>query len=208
MRQELYLIRHGESEMNVATHLIGGRSNHTPLTEKGIKQAKLLGKYFLEENIFPNRVFVSPAVRTLQTCQYTLDVLNLDIEPVIVEEIQELDQGSYAGKQRTSVYTPEVVEKIKLQGKNFKLPGGESLNDVSFRMSKWLQTVTLDSSDDVERTFVFGHGLAIRALIASIYGWSHKQILETNTPNTSLTLLVCDGQEWEMKFIGKTPHLE
>lgn len=206
MRQELYFIRHGESQMNVTTHLIGGRSNHTPLTTKGVNQAQLLGNYFLKENIFPDRVFVSPAVRTLQTCQYALEPLGLDIEPIVSEEIQELDQGSYAGKERTSVYTAEVIERIKLQGKDFKLPGGESLNDVSFRMNGWLQTIS--SNTDVERTFVFGHGLAIRSLVASIYDWSHKQILETIIPNTSLTLLVRNEGNWELEFVGKVPHLE
>ena len=41
---DLYFIRHAESLMNNKGHLIGGRSNETPLSERGIYQANLLGQ--------------------------------------------------------------------------------------------------------------------------------------------------------------------
>ena len=37
----LTFIRHAQSEMNLKTHLVCGRSNHSPLTEKGRQQALL-----------------------------------------------------------------------------------------------------------------------------------------------------------------------
>ena len=37
MSTELYLIRHGEAANNVRQNYIAGRSNHFPLTEKGVE---------------------------------------------------------------------------------------------------------------------------------------------------------------------------
>lgn len=203
---ELYLIRHGESEMNTSAHLIGGRSNETPLTTKGIEQASLLGQYLLRNNIMPDHVFASPALRTVQTARYALDAMNLDIQPTIVDEIQEMDQGDYVGRQRAEVYTPETLKQIEKHGKDFKLPGGESMNDTGNRMLEWLNR-HVPTNDD-ERTFVFGHGMAIRTLASTIHDWSHTETYQSVTDNTSLSLFVHDGNKWQLHTLGATPHFD
>lgn len=204
---ELYLIRHGESEMNTNAHLIGGRSNETPLTAKGVDQARLLGKYFLENSIMPTHVFSSPALRTLQTANNTLSAMNIDIKPIVADEIQEMDQGDYVGRLRTEVYTPEVLLEIDRQGKDFKLPGGESMNDVGSRMLQWVErNVPVSRGTEVERTFVFGHGVAIRTLAATLHDWSRAKTFESVTGNTSFTLFINQNDEWHLQSLGSTPH--
>lgn len=205
---ELYLIRHGESEMNTNAHLIGGRSNETPLTARGVEQARLLGKYFLENSIIPTHVFASPALRTLQTADNTLSAMNIDIKPIVVDEIQEMDQGDYVGRLRTEVYTPDILLEIDKQGKDFKLPGGESMNDVGNRMLKWVElNVPISRGIEVERTFVFSHGVAIRTLAATLHDWSRAKTFESVTENTSFTLFVNQDDGWYLQALGSTPHL-
>lgn len=208
-KSELYLIRHGESEMNTNTHLIGGRSNETPLTARGIEQARLLGKYFRENGIIPTHVFTSPALRTLQTADTTLSAMNINIKPTIANEIQEMDQGDYVGRLRSEVYTPEVLLKIDKQGKNFKLPGGESMNDVGKRMLQWVElNVPVATAAEVEHTtFVFGHGIAIRTLAATLHDWSRAKTYEAVTENTSFTLFISQNDGWHLQALGSTPHL-
>lgn len=208
MTHELYLIRHGESQMNTQGHLVGGRSNETPLTNLGLAQATRLGEYFLAHAIIPDHVFASPAVRTLQTSCNTLAALKLNREPTIADEIQEMDQGEYVGRERTTVYTPAVLQAIQEQGKDFKLPGGESMNGVGSRMLRWIETtVAVDDASD-SRTFVFGHGLAIRSLVSVLENWSHRETFESVTDNTSVTLLVHQDDNWNVQYIGETPHLD
>lgn len=208
-RSELYLIRHGESEMNTTAHLIGGRSNETPLTQRGVEQARQLGMYFLANNIIPSHIFTSPAVRTIQTAESTLTAMNLAATPIVADEIQEMDQGDYVGRLRTDVYTPEVLREIDQQGKDFKLPGGESMNDVGERMLRWVDSnVPVGTDSEPKRTFVFGHGVAIRTLTSKIHDWDHAKTFGSITENTSFTVFLHQDNHWQLETLGATPHLE
>lgn len=209
-RSELYLIRHGESEMNISSHIIGGRSNETPLTERGIDQARRLGRYLVAHNILPTRVFTSPADRTIQTAAYTLGAMGVDIMPTVDDELQEMDQGEYVGRLRKEIYTPEVLQAIDQDGKEFKLTGAESMNEVGERMTQWIfaHVPTEQENPGVERTFVFGHGIAIKTAISSLYNWSHKKTYESVVENTSLTALFGSKKGWQLEAFGATPHLD
>lgn len=205
---ELYLIRHGESD-NISSDLIDGRNNEAPLTKRGVEQSRLLGKYFLENNIIPTRVFASPAIRTVQTANITLAAMNLGIEPTIAQEIQEMDQGCYVGRLRSEVYTLEVLAEIDRQGKDFKLPNGESINDVGARMHQWVEAnIPNHTGPNIERIFVFGHGGAIKALASTIYNWSRVRTFESVTDNTSFTLFLNQDNRWLLQVLGATPHLD
>ena len=159
-----YLLRHAESQMNTNTHLVGGRSNETPLTQKGIAQSRKLGLYLLERKITPGKVFTSPARRTQETACHSLGQMGTNIDPIISDEIQELGQGRAEGTPRIDVYTPEVLAQIENLGKDFKLPGGESMNDVGTRMHDWVHHVAEEIGDEElesKNIFVYTHGGAI-----------------------------------------------
>lgn len=202
------MFRHGESVMNTQLHLIGGRSNETPLTETGILQSKRLGAFLLENGIFPDYVHASPAVRTLETARYSLQAMGVEIEPVINDGIQELDQGKWVGRERIEIYTDDMLAEIKRLGKDFKGDGGESMNDVGERMLSRLlgQFEGYIPLKKPERHFVYTHGVAIRCLVSKILDWSQKQTYETQTDNTSMTLMVRRGGQWALEYLGKMPE--
>lgn len=192
--------------MNTNAHLIGGRSNETPLTKRDIRQAQLLGEYLLRNDILPMAVFASPAIRTIETARHTLSAMNIDVQPVIADEIQEMDHGEYVGRLRAEVYSPEVLLQIETLGKDFKLPGGESMNSVGIRMLEWVNTNV--PVDDGERTFVFGHGMAIRTLASTLHEWSRAKTFQSVTENTSMTVFEHQGEAWCLKELGATPHFQ
>ena len=73
MTTTLYLIRHGESEVNKnysVKKVFLGRNTWSELTERGIEQAKQLGK-FLKNQKF-DKFFSSPTIRTQQTARHCL----------------------------------------------------------------------------------------------------------------------------------------
>jgi broad specificity phosphatase PhoE len=207
-RVELYLIRHAETLMNTSPHLVGGRSNETPLTERGIEQAKQLGRSMLSKQIIPNKVFASPALRTIDTARYSLAEMGLDTKPLVEDAIQELSQGIWEGRPRVDVYTDIVLEDIARLGKDFKLDGGESMNDVGHRMRKWITETFAESntSDPVERDFIYTHGGAIKYLASHILGWSHKQTYATEIDNTSVSLVVRTNDQWKVEYLNRQPE--
>ena len=68
------LIRHAESVANTQLHVIGGRSNHSPLTAAGEQQAVELGEKLKAVGYSPDVIYSSPAVRTLETARIALAV--------------------------------------------------------------------------------------------------------------------------------------
>ncbi len=208
---EIYLIRHSQSLMNTNPHLIGGRSNETPITKLGIKQAHLLGAFMLSKKILPTNVCSSPAVRTQETAKYSLQMMGLYLQPTIEDEIQELGQGKSEGSKRIDIYTPEVMEQIKTQGKDFKLDGGESMNDVGSRMKNWVHKAVadLDQSEDRHTIFAYTHGGAITYLVSELLGWNHADTyaFQKTVDNTSVTKLKYTDGDIEVEYIANAEHL-
>ncbi|MGH7158150.1 MAG: phosphoglycerate mutase family protein [Candidatus Saccharimonadales bacterium] len=73
----VHLIRHAESEWNAnSAHIIGGRSNETPLSDPiGILQAIERGLSLKRRGITPRRVYVTPAIRTRHTAELSLGAM-------------------------------------------------------------------------------------------------------------------------------------
>lgn len=200
---DIYLLRHGESEMNLRqTDLVGGRSNHTPLTELGHAQARLAGKWLVEHSIFPDVFVASPAVRTINTLELALQTIGGASEVVVEERVQEMTHGDADGKLRHEVWSEAELKRLAKDPMNHSHPGGESLHDVQVRMMDWLQDTHNKYPENT--LLVAGHGLAIRAMIGYIMGLGHQEILyELDTPNCSLTYISTDGKQHTVHYVGR-----
>ena len=100
---EIVLIRHAEPEW-----VKDGKSVvNPPLTERGSRQAELLGQRLSDEKF--DHVFASPLQRTHLTAQPTLDRQNrkLEIEPFL-EEIREPAWHGAPAEQTIKAYRDEV----------------------------------------------------------------------------------------------------
>lgn len=87
----LYLTRHGETEWNLEGRIQGSRDS--ALTEKGIQQARQLGKWLANTHI--DRVYSSSSQRAYQTAR--LIVGNRDLSIVPVDELKEMNLGIWEG---------------------------------------------------------------------------------------------------------------
>lgn len=205
-KTEFYLIRHAETVLNVNPHIVNGRSNETLLTYRGVEQSKRLGRALLQRNIIPGVVFSSPAVRTLATAGYSLSEMGLDLEPIVQDEIQELSQGNMEGRLRDEVYTEDTMIELKTKGKDFKLDGGESMNDVGNRMYNWMiHASASEQLDGLNRHFVYTHGGAIKCLASQILGWDQDQTYKTEIRNTSVNLFTIQDGLCEVVYLNQDP---
>lgn len=197
------LIRHGESEMNTRSDLVGGFSPHTPLTATGEAQARALGAHLAREGIAIDLAYTSTAVRARETARIALAAIGHG-EPRIDLRLAELGQGVWEGRLRVECYTEAVRAQIEAQGKHFKLEGGESMAEVGARMQAWHR----DAMDERATTIaMFGHGLAIRCLLGELFGWDRATTYGTVTPNTSISTIAGDDDAWTLVDVGATPHL-
>lgn len=198
----VYYLRHAESAMNVrAAELVGGRSNHAELSPRGPEQAVLAGRWLTANSIIPDTVSVSPAVRTRQTAIGTLRAMELAVDVTIDPGLQELSQGVMEGRLRHEVWTPEAVAKLLEDPMNFAFEGGDSFTSLQERMRTSYDSIITNHPN--ETVLVVGHGLAIRAFVGSILGWSHADIMAASMPNCGLTLIEHRDTTDAVSFVGR-----
>ena len=88
----IYLVRHGETELNVK-RVLQGRSDY-PLTETGVKQAQEVADWFRDQGVVFDRVYSSPLTRAMQTARI---IVGDGTEIIPEERLLETDYGPYEG---------------------------------------------------------------------------------------------------------------
>ena len=72
---EFYFIRHGESTSNATPGFAAGVDFDSPLTSKGLEQARLLGQRLKAEDVRFDRVYSSSLTRAVQTTETMLQAM-------------------------------------------------------------------------------------------------------------------------------------
>ena len=91
MKKTLYLMRHGQTLFNARKKIQGWCD--APLTELGIKQAKIAGKYFEDNNIVFDHAYSSTSERACDTLE-----LVCDLPYHRVKGLKEWNFGIYEGE--------------------------------------------------------------------------------------------------------------
>lgn len=134
----IIMIRHGESEDNVA-RVFGTRN--TPLSKRGVKQIKSI-KDKVHKLDFA-KVYVSPFRRTRQTLEH------LELEAIEEERIQEYNFGVFSGLTNERIeerYPVEYKEWVE-SPTSFIIREGESLEMVYERVKDFLEEMLAQGED-------------------------------------------------------------
>jgi broad specificity phosphatase PhoE len=168
MSIELYLIRHGESEVNLAyspKEVFLGRNTWSELTERGVKQARDLGR-FLKGAEF-DRVFSSSTIRAQQTARYCLQEMGYQWPLIeVVSELSEIDHGDIEGKNKREIMTPEVRQGVTNYWRFVPPRGNESQEDVYRRAYSWIERNLLAEEG---RFALFTHETVIKCLLVGMF---------------------------------------
>ena len=133
---EIYLLRHGLSTSNEKNLVCGAYD--FPLSENGHDQASRLCSFL--NNIKFTFIYSSPLKRAMQT----IEKLKTNIKINIDQDLIEIDTGEYSTLSVDELF--KIDPRYRYQGLNSKVryPGGECLEDMLFRVSKWYQRSSLD----------------------------------------------------------------
>ena len=213
----LYLIRHGQSEVNVKADQMG-QDPETPLTELGRSQAAQLGAALTKRHIRFDQIFSSDYTRALDTAKITTQSYYMP-QLTITPELREYDAGDWKGSLRQEILTPEVRLRMGSLNQFFLPPNGESLNQVSRRASRWLEDVILYNPHVIKHTElrgkdnpyqigVFSHGMTIKCLLQHILGFDKGMTWKIDIWNTSVTTLSFGEEGWRLHGINDTSHLQ
>ena len=163
----LYLIRHGETDFNVA-HRLQGRTE-TSLNARGRQQAGevagVLRDLIAREHHRPNdfAYVSSPLRRARETMDILRATLGLDPKSYDVDaRLAEISYGEWEGFTLPEIQArmPDVLEQRERDKWDFTPPGGESYRGVAKRVGEWYATLTRD-------TVAVAHGGVVRVLMAN-----------------------------------------
>jgi len=82
MPRYLYLLRHAES----AEKQFGQQDKERELTQRGVREALLIGSHLYNENVSFNAVFSSSAERARSTASIVADAMKIDPDSIQIED--------------------------------------------------------------------------------------------------------------------------
>ena len=154
---ELVIVRHGQTPGNGARRYVGARDEL--LSEEGRRQAQ-------EEPAHPEvaRVYVSPLRRTHETAA----ILFPNAEQVVVEGVQEMDFGVFAGRSADEM---EGDAEYRAWVEGFckgRCPGGESRGEFTARVCDAMERFLRAAAARGERrVFMVAHGGTMMASLST-----------------------------------------
>lgn len=188
----LILIRHGETQWNVAGRLQG--RTDTPLTANGVRQALAVGVR-LAERIGQEETlqfWVSPLGRARQTASILADTWSIPFDRFVeAPPLAERAYGAWEGLAHDEIER-NLAEQYRAHNADpfdYSMPGGESRTALSARLEAWLETL------DRDRTHVVvTHSGCLRALRGIYTAASREEILAYREPQTA-SFLLAKGRE-------------
>jgi probable phosphoglycerate mutase len=173
--KRIFLIRHGETDINKDEKIEGGTNEGSPLNSNGRLQAFHTGLVLREVyGCGPLWIFTSQCLRAKQTAEILRKVFELPGGRVIVEPgLNELDFGKWEGMSYLTLhkyYPREGLRWLNKLSKHFSIPGSqETIGAAQQRIwNCFCAIVNLLVSSRATNLVVVGHGMVNRMIIIKL----------------------------------------
>ena len=202
----LHLIRHGETEFNLAKRLQGHMDS--PLTEKGKTQATEIGKKL--QHIPFAAVYTSDLTRAKHTAK--LITLERNMEIKTTQMLREKAYGSYEGRlfQEYEIELKNMLAKystlVDEEKRKFKFaPDMESDEEAIGRYITYLREIAISHLG--EHVLVVGHGGILKVLLIHLGYGSYKDFPSGAVQNCAHIVLESDGTDFIIKEVEGVTRL-
>lgn len=181
MEKELFIIRHGQTELNLRG-IVQGRGVNSPLNETGRQQAAAFYNEYATEGF--ERVYTSSLLRTHQTVEsFIADGIPWEQHA----GLDEISWGIYEGQDLTTDILNgfEDLTAAWSSGRlDTRVEAGESPNQVVERQREAIQEII--SRQDEQKVLVCMHGRAMRILLCWMTGKPVAEMDDIPHTNTAL----------------------
>lgn len=198
-----YLVRHGETVWNKEHRLQGWLDS--PLSSDGILHAKKLGEQL--KNVQFAAAFCSSSERARETLSYLVFDKNLPIH--FEDDLREINLGNWQGMTIDDIrkhdrFEYEVYTDFPGQ---YIATHTESFGAVTERAMYVLKNIASQYPD--KAILIVSHGVTIKCIVNAILGRSIKQLWSPPMiEDTSVTIVDVVNDQWQVKEIGSTLHLQ
>jgi len=165
----LVLIRHAHSEANAAG-ILSGRLPNVHLSEKGLAQSEQLAIRL--GNFTVSNLRISPMERCFETISPWINSIvmpnNPRFEPIIDEELTEVDYGLWSGKKLSILSKNKLWKTVQESPSRMYFPKGEGIAQMQSRAMKSVHQAV--SSKAKGSAVIVSHGDVIKSIVASALG--------------------------------------
>jgi 2,3-bisphosphoglycerate-dependent phosphoglycerate mutase len=200
-RAQLIMIRHGQTQWNLA----GIRQGHldSPLTDRGVGQAKALGRRLAHERF--STLYSSDLGRAVDTAKKISELTGHDI--ITDARLRERHLGIFQGLSSEEIKEkyPEEYRLHRTMGPHYVIPGGESVHQQVERNVGCLTEIAKRHSG--ETIVVVTHGGVLSGF------FRHTLSIPLGAPrrfefvNAGLNVFAYVDGEWFLQTWGDISHL-
>ncbi|MCF6319818.1 MAG: 2,3-diphosphoglycerate-dependent phosphoglycerate mutase [Proteobacteria bacterium] len=205
---KLVLLRHGESEWNLANRFTGWTD--VDLTDTGVEQATNAGKILKQEGYEFDKAYTSVLKRAIRTLWITLQGMDQMWIPVkrswklnerhygALQGLNKADTAKQYGDEQVLIWRrsystrpPQLTwddkrnsaHERKYKGlKNKQIPMGECLEDTYKRVIPFWKKQIVPDLKNGKNLIIAAHGNSMRALVKYLDNVSDEEILKLNIP--------------------------
>ncbi len=215
---QLYLIRHGQSLVNVRSQLDQQPSMDAGLTEVGFKQARALAQWLPGEVPQIHALYTSTLLRARQTSQILAEIYGCEMRPD--DRLREIGSSFLDHLPVTAESLPQNYEQyLRNYFTKSKLPYQPIAHDVERSESYMHFRVRIGAFvDDLTRlhleetVLVVCHEGVINAVFDHVFNIGPYRTCHIFNENTGITHLVYsphpERESWGLRFQNRTEHLK
>ncbi len=195
----LYLIRHGETDWNVAKKVMG--RTDIPLNSRGETQAKSLAE--IMKNLKIDAIYTSPQLRAKQTAEAIAQDANLtiNVEPALAE----VDFPKWIGLTWDDLHLDPDYKRFHEGlgiGNEEKY---ETRHEIRTRTGRF---VDLLIQQNPRKNFALvSHADPIRAILNHVLAMPMEEFRRFRVAHAGLTVLVKDNDRWLMTLLNYRKEL-
>ena len=188
---KLVLVRHGESIWNKENRFAGWTD--VELSNNGIKEAKEAGKLLKEKGYTFDLGYTSSLKRSINTLDYILKEMNLDIEIRRSYKLNERHYGALQGLNKDETKEKYGEEQVKLWRRSVDVrpplltkddpryiegePLGENLLDTEKRVVSYFEEEIKKELLNKRKIIIAAHGNSLRSLIRYLDKLNDEEVL-------------------------------
>lgn len=208
MTHTLILLRHGQSEWNLANLFTGWTD--VGLTEQGQHEAREAGRLLTEEGLTPDVLYTSVLERAIATADLAFEAAGWDEIPTHRSwRLNERHYGALQGLNKKETAEKYGSEQVLAWRRSYDapppaldvddprhpshdrrydkvdpgdLPATECLADVVDRLLPYWEKVIAPDIESGKTVMIAAHGNSLRALVKHLDGVSEEEIVSLNIP--------------------------
>lgn len=202
MKKLLYIIRHGETDLN-KKGIVQGKGVNSPLNELGLKQAHAFYEAYKDVNF--DKVYTSTLLRTHQTVE---NFINNGLPWEQLAGLDEISWGIYEGQEQSDKLLTgfnSITSKWSEGDLDLSVEGGETPIQVQARQKEAIDYIV--SKEEDRTMLICMHGRAMRILLCLLTNKPLSEMDDFPHMNTALYIVSYDNGVFHIEDHYNINHL-